>query len=536
MKYLFSIACLLLVLATTADAQNNVKWMSWEEAMTAAETSPKKIYIDVYTDWCGYCKKMDKTTFKDPKVVDFLNDNFYPVKFNAEQKEKINFNNTEFGYIAGGQRGVHELAYALLNGRLGYPAFVILDEEFARILISPGFKGPDAVMMEMEFAKDEKYKTMAWTNFQTEYKAKLNAASNQTTGANANGTKPNPNVNVKQAANKTNVNAKPINKTKVNTRSTNAKTDTIPRRGGTPPPPPPPPPPPTGEEIYKVVEDMPRFSGCEDKGLSKSEVKQCAENLMLDYIYTNLKYPKTALENKTVGMVVLQFVIDKKGVVKDSKLVRNIGDGCGEAALAIVDAMPDWIPGKQRGKPMNVLYTLPIRFQLDEEGNVKEYIPKSNKGTEGSGTEKSTSGQVRTSTPPPPPPPPPAEEQIFKVVEKMPRFPGCEDKGLSTAEATKCGEDLMLQYIYNNLKYPRAARANKTEGMVVMQFTVDEKGAVRNSKIVRDIGDGCGEAAQNLVNSMPNWIPGMQRGKPVKVLYTLPIRFKLENKDDKEKK
>ena len=252
MKYLISIISLLLLVNTT-NAQENVEWMSWEEAMTAAETSPKKIYIDVYTDWCGYCKKMDKTTFKDPTVVKYLNDNFYPVKFNAEQKGKINFNDTEFGYISGGGRGVHELAYALLNGRLGYPAFVILDEEFARILISPGFKGPDAVMMEMEFAKDEKYKTTAWTTYQNQYMAAKNQNSNlpatntATKPAVKPATKPTTKAsNNSNSANKTK--AKPTAKNNnVNTRNASSKSDTI-------VPPPPPPPPSREDEIFRVVE------------------------------------------------------------------------------------------------------------------------------------------------------------------------------------------------------------------------------------------------------------------------------------------
>ena len=85
-------------------------------------------------------KKMDKETFTDPEIVRYLNENFYPVKFNAEQREPIDFNNKTFEFIKSGRRGVHQLAYALLDGRLGYPAFVTLDESFARIMISPGYK------------------------------------------------------------------------------------------------------------------------------------------------------------------------------------------------------------------------------------------------------------------------------------------------------------------------------------------------------------------------------------------------------------
>ncbi len=123
-----------------------------------------------------------------------------------------------------------------------------------------------------------------------------------------------------------------------------------------------------------------------------------------------------------------------------------------------------------------------------------------------------------------------SEERIFKVVEEMPRFPGCE--GIETIkEKRKCSEKKMLTYIYSNLVYPKNARLNKIEGMVIIKFIVDKQGHITNSEIAMDIGEGCGEAALNVVNSMnemnEKWIPGKMRGEPVAVQYSLPVRFKL---------
>ncbi|MBK8517371.1 MAG: energy transducer TonB [Saprospiraceae bacterium] len=133
--------------------------------------------------------------------------------------------------------------------------------------------------------------------------------------------------------------------------------------------------------------------------------------------------------------------------------------------------------------------------------------------------------------PPPPPPPAPVEEEIFKVVEQMPRFPGCEDKK-TEAEKELCAKTKMLEYIYKNLKYPAIARENGVEGQVVLQFVVDKDGSITDTKIVRDIGAGCGTAAETIVNGMNDmgkkWTPGKQRGRAVRVLYTLPVKFKLE--------
>lgn len=151
---------------TTIDEPvEGIKWYTWAEAAELSKTQPKKIFIDLYTDWCGWCKKMDKETFTDPKVAKYLNDNFYPVKFNAERKDAIVFNEKTFEFIKSGRRGVHQLAYALLDGRLGYPAFVTLDETFARIMISPGYKKPPQLMQELAFAKEEKYMSMSFEDY-----------------------------------------------------------------------------------------------------------------------------------------------------------------------------------------------------------------------------------------------------------------------------------------------------------------------------------------------------------------------------------
>jgi protein TonB len=137
-----------------------------------------------------------------------------------------------------------------------------------------------------------------------------------------------------------------------------------------PPPPPPPPPPPEPEvaEIFKVVEDMPRFPGCEDVG-SKAEKMACAQKKMLEYVYKNIKYPAIARENGIQGRAVVQFVVERDGKITDAKVLRDPGAGTGAEALRVVNAMNDlpqrWTPGKQRGKPVRVQFTLPVSFKLE---------------------------------------------------------------------------------------------------------------------------------------------------------------------------
>lgn len=155
----------LVLFSTQAYNQDKVNWLSWEEAVELSKETPKKIYVDVYTNWCGWCKKMDKSTFTDPKVIELLNAEFYAVKFNAEQKESITWNDNTFKFVKSGRRGAHELAMSLLDNRMGYPSFVLLDEDFSRIMISPGFKRAPQVMKELNFAKDEIYKTSSWEDY-----------------------------------------------------------------------------------------------------------------------------------------------------------------------------------------------------------------------------------------------------------------------------------------------------------------------------------------------------------------------------------
>lgn len=131
--------------------------------------------------------------------------------------------------------------------------------------------------------------------------------------------------------------------------------------------------------------------------------------------------------------------------------------------------------------------------------------------------------------PPPPPPPPPQVEEIFKVVEKMPSFPGCEtirDK----AEKRKCSNEKMYAFIDEKMEYPELAKNNGIEGTVVIRFVVERDGTIANPEIIRDIGAGCGKEALRIVKTFPRWNPGKQRGRPVRVQFNLPVKFNIEKK------
>ncbi len=157
---------ILVILITTSLATAQVKWLTFEEAVAKTKINPKPIFIDVYTDWCGWCKKMDKTTFNEDKVAKVLQTDFYPVKFNAEQKEPINFNNHEFKFIANGRKGYNELAVALLDGKLSYPSVVFLNEKMERITILAGYRGPDDFYPILQFIGSGAYQKQTFEEYQ----------------------------------------------------------------------------------------------------------------------------------------------------------------------------------------------------------------------------------------------------------------------------------------------------------------------------------------------------------------------------------
>ena len=169
MKSLLACAILMTTMAATDPAvevqSNEIKWYTWEEAVALNEESPKKIFVDVYTSWCGWCKRMDATTFSDPAVVEYMNENFYAVKFDAEMKDEITFKNQQFKWVSAGRKGVHTLAYSLLEGKMSYPSFVTLSENYDRIAISPGYKKADQLMKELRYAAEEMYHETSWAEY-----------------------------------------------------------------------------------------------------------------------------------------------------------------------------------------------------------------------------------------------------------------------------------------------------------------------------------------------------------------------------------
>ncbi|HLF35120.1 MAG TPA: DUF255 domain-containing protein [Cyclobacteriaceae bacterium] len=165
--FLFSLALTFTLSLFSMDAfsQEKIQWYSIEQAEKLAKENPRKIFIDVYTDWCGWCKKMDATTFTDPRIVKLLNTHFYAVKLDGEGKEDVQFKDKSYKFIPYGRNGYNELAATLMNGQLSYPTSVYLDEKLNIIQPIPGYMTVENLEPILIFLGKDYYKKQTWQDF-----------------------------------------------------------------------------------------------------------------------------------------------------------------------------------------------------------------------------------------------------------------------------------------------------------------------------------------------------------------------------------
>lgn len=142
--------------------KDEIKWYTFKEAQELNKQAPRKFLIDVYTDWCTWCKKMDVTTYKNNVIVKYVNENYYPIRFNAETKDTIEFNSTKYY----NKNGTHQLAIYLLNKKLTYPTVVYLNEELGLIQAVPGYQDAKQLEMIVKYFAEDAYKTVPWTDYQ----------------------------------------------------------------------------------------------------------------------------------------------------------------------------------------------------------------------------------------------------------------------------------------------------------------------------------------------------------------------------------
>lgn len=140
-----------------------VDWLTLDEALERNEKEPKKIFIDLYTNWCGWCKRMDATTFEDPKVVAYMNQHYYCVKLNAETKDTLTFRNRKYFFKP--EYKANEFAVLLLKGQMSYPTAVYMEADLDLITPVAGYQTPEQMLPILKYIGDDVYLSKSWEEY-----------------------------------------------------------------------------------------------------------------------------------------------------------------------------------------------------------------------------------------------------------------------------------------------------------------------------------------------------------------------------------
>lgn len=181
MKTLLSFVLVLSLSMASCLAQDDkekkkINWMSLEEAAEANKEEPRKIIVDLYTDWCGWCKKMDKATFQHPVIVDYINEKYYAVKLDAERKDTVNFKGQTFvNPNPNGRRSTHQIAsMGAVNDRLSYPTIVYFDENLNLLSAVPGYKSAKDIEPIIKwFGEDDHKETPNFQEYMKKFEGEL---------------------------------------------------------------------------------------------------------------------------------------------------------------------------------------------------------------------------------------------------------------------------------------------------------------------------------------------------------------------------
>lgn len=148
---------------------NEIHWITdFNELQAKMQQNPKKVYIDVYTGWCGWCKKMDASTFQNPALVKYMNTNYYAVRLDAERKDTIIFMGKEYHFEPAYK--VNTIAAELLKGNMSYPTAVFMMENFQNPQVIPGYRQVSELEGFLTYFGDNAYRHMGWPDYQKTYK------------------------------------------------------------------------------------------------------------------------------------------------------------------------------------------------------------------------------------------------------------------------------------------------------------------------------------------------------------------------------
>jgi len=154
-------------------AKENNKEIHWitniDELQAKMQQNPKKVYVDIYTGWCGWCKKMDASTFQNPDLIKYMNTNYYAVKLDAERKDTIHFMGKDYYFEP--QYKANTFAVEMLKGQMSYPTAVIMMENFQNPQVIPGYRGVPELELYLTYFGDNAYKHQNGGDYQKNFKS-----------------------------------------------------------------------------------------------------------------------------------------------------------------------------------------------------------------------------------------------------------------------------------------------------------------------------------------------------------------------------
>ena len=217
-----------------------------------------------------------------------------------------------------------------------------------------------------------------------------------------------------------------------------------------------------------------------------------------ELLVNTMKYPSIAAENNIQGTTNVSFIIEKDGSLTDVKINGpKLGYGLEEEAVRSIKLTKKWTPALLNGTPVKVKYNVPVKFAL----------PKSPKKVGPITTTPATTANATNE----------GDKTIYShaSIETPPTYPG--------------GIAKFYEFLGQNISYPKAAIANKTQGTVKVSFTIEKDGSITDVKSQNQLlGSGTDEEAIRVMTLSKRWNPGLQDGKPVRVSYQLPIKFTMK--------
>ena len=220
-------------------------------------------------------------------------------------------------------------------------------------------------------------------------------------------------------------------------------------------------PPPTVDKASRQVDVLPEFPG--------------GQKAMMQWIAQNIQYPKEAAKANIEGSVIVSFFVEKDGSITNVEVIKSVHESLDKEALRVVNAMPKWKPGMEKGQPVRTRFFVPISFKSQQSAEAKE--------------------------------------EVSEFLEDMPEFPG--------------GMAEMMLWLSQNVQYPKEAVDGHIEGRVMVTFIVEKDGSISNAEVERSIHELLDKEALRVVSAMPKWKPGMKNGQPVRARFHIPVRFEI---------